>query len=407
MRIGIISGEYPPMQGGVGDYTRALARAIAAAGHEVYILTSTAAQPVQHTLRVHVQPSVSRWGRWGKDDQSVRGDRQALSWIDKNRLDIVNVQYQAAAYDMHVAVNNLPRRLRQRVPVVTTFHDLLVPYLFPKAGGLRKRVIYQMARHSSGVIVTNMADEHELHAAGDMPRIARIPIGSNIAVAPPPGYTKQSWRQQMHVPDDVLLVGYFGFVNASKGIDTLAHAIRLLVEREVNVELLIIGGQAGSSDRTNIEQADAIERLIGGLGINRRVRWTGFIEPAAVSAFLMACDVVALPFKDGVSLRRGTLMAALAHGCSIVTTFPGELGPPELKDRVNLRMVHPENPQFLADVLQELWRDPAQRTRLGEAAAEVAHHFEWESIADKTLNFLEWLTDKHKTEPHLRTIDHK
>lgn len=40
MKICLISGEFPPMQGGVGDYTREMARAFAALGHQVVVVAS-------------------------------------------------------------------------------------------------------------------------------------------------------------------------------------------------------------------------------------------------------------------------------------------------------------------------------------------------------------------------------
>ncbi|MBU0702261.1 MAG: glycogen/starch synthase [Chloroflexi bacterium] len=40
MRIGLISGEYPPDQGGVGDFTRELARALADIGHEIHVIAT-------------------------------------------------------------------------------------------------------------------------------------------------------------------------------------------------------------------------------------------------------------------------------------------------------------------------------------------------------------------------------
>lgn len=374
------------MQGGVGDYSREMGRALVNLGHEVFVLTSNRARPLAEDSGITVQASVDQWGRWG--NKGPRGERQAIDWVQHNRLDVVNIQYQAAAYNMHAAANYLPRTLRIRVPVITTFHDLLVPYLFPKAGSLRKRVIYQMARHSNGVIVTNIGDEEELYAIGNMPPIARIPIGSNIAVHPPADYDPVSWRvNELRIPSDVLLVGFFGFINASKGIDTLAQAIRLLIDQHVNVELLIIGGQTGASDKTNLEQADAAERLIGGLGINRRVHWTGFVEAETVSAHLMACDVIALPFKDGVSFRRGTLMAALAHGCPIVTTQP-QVKVPELTDEKAMRLIPPDNPHRLAEVLLELHQNDSQRLRLGQAAAQLSRQFQWDTIAAATLDFI-------------------
>ena len=62
--------------------------------------------------------------------------------------------------------------------------------------------------------------------------------------------------------------------------------------------------------------------MIIDLGLFERVRWTGREEDAEVSADLSACDLLFLPYLDGASLRRGTLMAGLAHGCAIVTTTP-------------------------------------------------------------------------------------
>ncbi|MBK9234160.1 MAG: hypothetical protein IPO15_25800 [Anaerolineae bacterium] len=55
---------------------------------------------------------------------------------------VVLIQYQTAAFGLHPAVNLLPGWLRLRLGrrrprLITTFHDLKFPYLFPKAGPLR------------------------------------------------------------------------------------------------------------------------------------------------------------------------------------------------------------------------------------------------------------------------------
>jgi hypothetical protein len=39
MEVGFVTGEYPPMQGGVGAFTREVARAMAGAGHGVHVFT--------------------------------------------------------------------------------------------------------------------------------------------------------------------------------------------------------------------------------------------------------------------------------------------------------------------------------------------------------------------------------
>jgi hypothetical protein len=71
-----------------------------------------------------------------------------------------------------------------------TFHDLRVPYLFPKAGPLRRWIVYHLARSAEGVIATNDEDFHRLLTEARPRRLALIPIGSNIPCAPPPGYDR-------------------------------------------------------------------------------------------------------------------------------------------------------------------------------------------------------------------------
>jgi glycosyltransferase involved in cell wall biosynthesis len=271
---------------------------------------------------------------------------------------------------------------------------LLIPYLFPKAGGLRKWAIYHMARDSHGVIVTNRQDEQELREQDQMPPIIRIPIGSNIQVNPPVNYDRVEWRSKLGVPEGAILVGFFGFINKSKGVDTLAQAVRIMIDRhQKSTHLLFIGGQTGSSDETNVRQADIAQELIGGLGIAKRVHWTGFVDAELVSANLLACDIVALPFKDGVSLRRGTLMAALIHGCPIVTTYPDQPDP-ELVDGYSMRMIPPDNPTRLAEVLFELANNEEIRRQLGANAAQVAQQFAWDTITHQIEHFILGLKQK-------------
>jgi glycosyltransferase involved in cell wall biosynthesis len=51
------------------------------------------------------------------------------------------------------------------------------------------------------------------------------------------------------------------------------------------------------------------------------VQATGALPAAELSSHLAACDVLIQPYPDGVSTRRGSLMAGLSHGKAIVTTI--------------------------------------------------------------------------------------
>jgi len=441
MRVCLISGEYPPMQGGVGDYTRELGKALAALGGEVAIITSArAASQVgvgqaqglppggaeQDFGSLAVYPVIPHWG-WGS-----WGSIAAL--VQQWGADIVHVQYQAAAYGMHPAANLLPWRLRRggykaqgdqaddgpplrrgkgRPYIVTTFHDLKVPYLFPKAGPLRWWAMLALMRWSDATILTNEEDyarvksieqrakskaSSMLYALYSMlyalcPMLYLIPIGSNIAVAPPPDYERPAWRARLGVGEGETLLAYFGFLNESKGGETLVQALAELNRRSQPVKLLMVGGQVGDSDPTNVDYLARVKNLIAALGLSERVLWTGFSSATAVSAHLLAADIGVLPYRDGASFRRGSFMALLAHGLPIVSTVLAGAGDarsldsnlPRLQDGENVRLVPPDDPATLAQAIAELIASPETRQRLAAGARTLAAAFTWENIAKQHL----------------------
>ncbi|MCC7361606.1 MAG: glycosyltransferase [Anaerolineales bacterium] len=374
MRLGLLTGEYPPQHGGVGDYTHALAAALAAQGADVHIITH---QRARGLAPVTVHPVIGRWG-WGALLQ-VRALARRL------KLDLLHIQYQAAAYGLSVPIHLLPDVAG--LPTFVTFHDLREPYLFPKAGArLRRWAVNHLAARAVGVITTDRPDQRELASRGVARALTSIPIGSNIAPAPPAGYDRGQWRLALGVQPAELLLGYFGFLNQSKGGDTLISALALLADRRAAAKLLLIGGAAGASDPTDAAFAAQLERQIKRHGLEDRILRTGFVAPDQVSAALLACDAVVLPYRDGVSFRRGSLLAALAHGCPIITTTPAQ-PMPELHDGENVRLVPPESAPALVLAVTSLLDAPALRAQLSRGAQALAARFDWAAIAAETLNF--------------------
>ena len=397
MRVGLVTGEYPPMEGGVGAFTEQLARALSALNWEPHIITSRRARPDDasrsvSTLRepvnlgyARLHPRINRW-RWPSISTIV-------DLIIRYDLDIVNLQYQPAAFNMNSpAINFLPWRLRGIAPAVVTFHDLRVPYLFPKANGLRGWVVRTMARRSAGCIATNAADLTRLQQWTDKP-LRHIPIGSNIDAYDPNHVEIAEARDHLHLGRNDILLGYFGFLNESKGADVLIDALSQLDD---HVHLVFFGGRTGASDaKSNQGYLDHLQQVIDRRGLHRRVHWTGFLPPMRVSTYLSAADLMVMPYRDGVSSRRGTLMAVLAHGRPLVTTSPGKLEDGFEHDK-NMWLVPPDDARALADAVRSLGSDPARRTRLGQGAKELAKSFGWDAIARQTAEFYEELVSIHE-----------
>ncbi|CUS02569.2 putative Glycosyl transferase group 1 [Candidatus Promineifilum breve] len=389
MRIGLVTGEYPPMEGGVGAFTEQLARALNTLGHEIYIITSRKARPAD----VSPQPAamfapidlgyanlIPRVGRWRWPSLSA-----VAEYAIRYDLEVINLQYQAAAFNMRgAAIHYLPWRLKGIAPTVVTFHDLKTPYLFPKAGGLRERMVRDLARRARGVIATNAADQRRLVEWG-VSAARQIPIGSNIDAYRPNHVELEEVRTGLSLPGDAILLGYFGFLNETKGADALIEALAQLDDR---YHLVFIGGQTGASDPDNNQTFLAgLRQQIERLGVAGRVHWTGFLSPQRVSTYLVAADMMVMPYRDGVSPRRGTLMAVLAHGRPLITTAPVE-ATPEFRHGDNMWLVSPDDPQGLADAIAALAAAPSLQARLGEGARELAQAYSWDVIAARTADFL-------------------
>lgn len=366
------------MRGGVGAYTARLAASLVEQGATVSVLTNPQALPSA--------------GKRSKMQIFAQKQWSPAIWRSVPRLartigaDWIHVQYQTAAFAMNPAINLAPtywRRLaatEQPYQVAWTYHDLLVPYLFPKAGTKVRRWVTARPAHSSDlVIVTNESDRRQLLAEQEIEAV-KIPIGSNITPYQLPADARQARRTERGYRDGQLLLGYFGFLNRSKGGITLIQTLDRLVQRGHDAHLLMIGERVGASDPTNFAYLHEVETLIAARGLTHRVRWTGHQSADLVSADLAAIDILLMPYVDGANLRRGTLMAGMAHGCAIITTTPQ--GPlPELVDGRDLLYISPENAVAAADAVVRLAENPNLRRILGERARQQSQQFTWDAIA--------------------------
>jgi glycosyltransferase involved in cell wall biosynthesis len=381
MHILFVTGEYPPLEGGVGAYTAELGRALVQQGAQVSVLTTTQAQLIDDRgdEGIAVHPIVGRWTPSVWTSVPRLAHTLSVNWL--------HVQYQTAAFDMNPSINFAPdvwRRDGHNFGVAWTYHDLLLPYLFPKAGRrMRTWVTQRPARAADLVIATNQGDYAALSPlAGE--RLQKIPIGSNITARSLSPGERQAERARWGYHEDDIVLAYFGFLNRSKGGTTLVRTLAKLREEHSTAKLLMIGERVGASDSTNYAYLQEVESLIAELGVGDAVQWTGRLDDNGVAEALNICDVLFMPYEDGASLRRGTLMAGLANGCAIVTTTP-QAPLPELVDERDLLYVAPDNPVAATRVINRLLMLPALAEKLRHNARERSRLFGWEAIADRHL----------------------
>jgi glycosyltransferase involved in cell wall biosynthesis len=393
MRIGIVSAEYPPAVGGVGDHAARLAAELTRLGQTVQVLTTghERADRLAPTEGPPVFRSISRW------DWRLLGQVRRMAY--RQAWDLVHIQYQPAAYDLHGAVTLLPwwlKRARQPVTVITTFHDLRVPYLFPKAGPLREAAVRQLARGSDGAIAVAEEDRSTLVKwavrPGSSTVVELIPLGNHFDAPPPADFDRDAWRASAGAAPHTFLLGHVGLINRSKGVDHLLRALADVRADGADARLLMIGDTLGASDSTNATYLAEVRRLAHDLDVECALHWTGYEPVDRVAGWLRCLDLVVLPFIDRPTLRRTSLIAAWSHDVPVLTTEPairadwlreGDLHSPT-PGPAAVTVAEPDA-TLLAVAIRELAHDPERREALAAAGQTYARRFAWPAVASQTL----------------------
>jgi glycosyltransferase involved in cell wall biosynthesis len=157
------------------------------------------------------------------------------------------------------------------------------------------------------------------------------------------------------------LVGHFGSYSPLV-TDRLQPAV-LQILRETDARMLLVGD---GSDRFRASALEAAPALAD------RLTATGALEARALSTHLQACDVMVQPYPDGISARRTTAVALLAHGLPVVTNH-GRLTEEFWRESGAVDLVDSSAPRAFTARVGHLVGDPGRRDRLGDAARDLHH----------------------------------
>ena len=321
-----------------------------------------------------------------------------------DRYDLVHIQYPMEGWGNSTMPGLLPGFLRRippyrRAKLVTTFHE------WRSMHPLRKVSVVPLALSSDGVL---FASNHERHAFQKSPyyklRLVKpptrvIPVGVNLTVPELHPEDVLAVRNELlyrgGVEVDVLL-GYFGFVYASKQPGKMLRTLKALLDRGTRARLVM----AGDFPADHASARKDFFRQVRALGLEDHVAFLGFVEDETrLAQILSACNVVLLLFADGASARRTSLWTVLELGVPGITTeptFKGEfdgLLPNDAGE--NLRFVGlTEEPESLAATV-ERFREfyPPQQER--------GIRVNWKTIASEHIAFYHEVLEKQTRQPVL------
>ena len=177
-------------------------------------------------------------------------------------------------------------------------------------------------------------------------------------------------HKELGLPDDARLVGTIGQISLRKGLDILCEAAELVAEQTADVHFLIVGARVSEKEESRQLEAElraTAARLSG------RVYLLGIRTD--VDRLLPELTLLVHPARQEPLGR--VLLEAAAAGVAIIATEVGgtrEIFPSEVRAA---RLVPPDDAPALADEIQNLLADKAERQRMSAAArARVAAAFD-------------------------------
>ena len=377
MNWAILTGEYPPQQGGVSDYTWLIAHALIAAGDTVHIWappsggidSSGNAEVTVHRLPDHfAYRSLAELERAFK--QLPEGTQVLVQYVPHS--------YGWKAMNLPFCVWLWLRKKRHQINIM--FHEVAFPWVAGRhffrhnfLSFINRLMAALVARSARRIYISIPGWSDLLHFLSGGRALEWLPVPSNIPRQADPQRVRILRERLLgeRVESNKQAVGHFGTFSPHLTSE-LQFIVPTLLETAHAVIFLCVG-------RGGAEFAEVLRHKHPALAA--RVVGTGELSPPEVAEHLAACDLLIQPYPDGISSRRGSAMAGLALGRPILTTR-GPLTEPIWEASGAVRLVGAA--EEMPAQAQALLADSEALARLGNAGEKLyREHFDLRHTIDR------------------------
>src|SRR5215208_1804550 len=345
MKVLVVSGEYPPMKGGVGRYTLNLVHALAEKSNiDVSVAISAAAAAATAAAPPHPLPppppafaTTATTGAPAARPKSNKvtvypgivrkGDKQnsdhLLQLVSEIKPDIVNIQYERGLYEVDTTIRHTIWRLvhgstldrfyrKCPVPIVSTLHTVFPEEeyrSYVKDRALRKEGRFGFLPMPLRAAIRRWVMEQRYHLLLEVVRLSDgiispartikdvVKRGTVIYHGAEPNIEvssssrandkQQQFRNELGLPTDKMLLLAFGYAGSYKGFDVLG-SLRLpdgwsLVVKQTKHE-------RGSEKPIHVKKNGDNSNNVIGLDL-------GYLDDSTLSKLFFACDAIIFPYK--------------------------------------------------------------------------------------------------------------
>ncbi len=179
-------------------------------------------------------------------------------------------------------------------------------------------------------------------------------------------------RRKLGIDSKAKVIVFIGRLIIEKGVMDLLRAFKIIVEREKDFILLLVGG--GNT-------MNQVKYFVELNNLEAQIKIFGVVPNAKVPFLLQVSDIFVLPSYNEVSPI--TAIEAMACGIPVVGTLIPAFE--ELYNNKSVVLVPPKNPEALAEAIISLFKDRNRMKRLGKENLKIAEKNSYETWSKKII----------------------
>lgn len=195
---------------------------------------------------------------------------------------------------------------------------------------------------------------------------------------------KEELRKSLNLAQDSVLVTYSGNTYEGRGIEYLIDVAKELL----NIEFLVVGGKE--------EDNKIYKRIVKEIGI-KNFKFTGFVEQKMVAQYLLASDILVMPYSNNVTIRGGKDASGYTSPIKLFEYMAAEKPiiatsiPPVmeiLRDGMNAIVIKPDSTEELRKAIKAVIKDKNIAIFIAKNARRQVIDYTWEKRVEKILSGL-------------------
>lgn len=364
-----VTGSYPDNKEGIASGAKVLIDAMVdVIGREKILLLTTDMPIITDRIKDNSLTEYKLLPNWRVTKENIKA---IYAILDNYPISAVHMEYPGDLYGKTFLASFLPgiiRRYNKKKGKTITVNVRL--HEFTRARFLRKLAILPILWDATRVYVPAQKDRETVSRLARAKVLTTI-IGTNIKVV-----------SSELVNNEKITISYFGSVYPGKGIEHMLLIWKKIREMDTAGRFLfkVIGEIDTDEDNHFKEYHRQVWKWIEQYELKDCIEVTGYVSDEEVSHEIQNSQIATLFYEDGLTLRRGSFLAYLAHGIPVVTSMGDEEAYELFNNHSGIAMTENDN-QIIQAIMTyvDLTRDVKEKIR--QDNLKLSEIFNWNNIA--------------------------